>query len=119
MTAPGESRAGPPASRGTAASAGRLAIRFCAAWAVNAWVALSQLANAALLFGDPNESVSGRAGRLASTSRTWRVVAWVIDRLLWWDPDHCARSVERDRRAVERYIGARTAWRLARGLERR
>jgi hypothetical protein len=52
--------------------------------------ALSQLLNAALLGGHPNESLSGRAWR---TQSVWYKV---IDVLLWFDPDHCRNSYLND-----------------------
>lgn len=52
--------------------------------------ALSQLLNAALFGGHPNESISGLAWR---ENRPWR--PW-IDRLLWFDKDHCRNAYEND-----------------------
>lgn len=52
--------------------------------------ALSQLLNALLLNGHPNESLSGRAWR---TQSRWRIV---IDSIFWFDPQHCQVSHEND-----------------------
>ena len=45
-------------------------------WIVRVGDALSQMVNTVLLFGQPNESISGRAGRLIGVegSRNW---AWL------------------------------------------
>ena len=51
---------------------------------------MSQLLNAALFGGHPNESISGRAYR---ERRPWE--RW-INRMLWFDPDHCRVSYEND-----------------------
>lgn len=53
--------------------------------------ATSQWLNVALLRGDANESISGRAFR-----QGWRRTEAVIDTLVWWEPDHCRRAHETD-----------------------
>lgn len=58
---------------------------------------LSRLLNACLA-GDPDDSLSGRAGKgREAGSWFWTAVAGCID-ALWWpiQRDHCARSIERD-----------------------
>lgn len=55
----------------------------------NILVSLSQVANV-LLAGDPDETLSSRAGKKHPR------LAKIIDRLMWFDPDHCATSVEPD-----------------------
>lgn len=50
----------------------------------------SQMVNAVLLDGSPNESLSGRAYRTKSRWEKW------INRLLWFDKDHCRVSYEND-----------------------
>lgn len=65
----------------------------------NIGVATSQWLNATLLAGDPDESISGRAGKgREAGSPAWTLVATIID-FLWWpiERDHCANSIERDR----------------------
>lgn len=67
--------------------------------------ALSQLANVVLLFGDPNESISGRSYRMRDKIQ-WKVSMTVIDFLLSpLEEDHCKASyeadIERARRLVE------------------
>ena len=73
---------------------GAVAMLFCiVASPARAWVlAVShdQLANAAL-GGDPDETVSSRAGRARSRGRWWGcILCSVLDRL---DRDHCSRSI--------------------------
>lgn len=58
-------------------------------YAKNVFLALTQLLNA-LLGGDPDESFSSRCGKKHPA------VARVIDRLFFWEPRHCAASVEPD-----------------------
>lgn len=53
--------------------------------------ALSQLANVLLLGGQANESISGRAYRSG-----WVMTTALIDRLIWWEREHCRRSHEAD-----------------------
>jgi hypothetical protein len=72
------------------------------AWAVlvsphRAWalaVSFDQLANAAAN-GDPDETISSRAGKARMLGRRWGcVLCKVLDAL---DPQHCDRFIERDR----------------------
>ena len=53
--------------------------------------ALSQLLNAALFGGHPNESISGRVYR---EDRKWAVR--LIDTLIFWHPNHCEESFMTD-----------------------
>ncbi len=48
---------------------------------------LSQVLNVALLNGDANESVSGRAYR-----ENWETVVKIVDSLFFIDPDHCRNA---------------------------
>lgn len=59
--------------------------------------ATSQLVNT-LFGGHPNESISGRAWR---EQRPWRI--W-IDRLLWFDKDHCKTSYENDLKYAKQIV---------------
>lgn len=52
---------------------------------------VSQLANAVFLFGDQNESISGRAYR-----EGWVMTARFIDAMVFWEKDHCALSHRQD-----------------------
>lgn len=47
----------------------------------------------------PRETVSGLLGRWLTTEAGWKgkfaiPAVWLVDRLYWWEPDHC-RSVYR------------------------
>lgn len=69
--------------------------------AYNIGLACSQMLNA-IIGGDPDESISGRAGKgREDGSPFWTLAATVID-LIWWpiERDHCAKSIERDRGAA-------------------
>lgn len=52
---------------------------------------VSQLANAVILFGDQNESISGRAHRAG-----WIMTERAIDALVFWERNHCQRSHRQD-----------------------
>lgn len=54
-------------------------------------IAFDQLVNT-LVGGRADESISARAWRLRHTSRGWGVTRRVIDRLFFWDGDHCYKS---------------------------
>ena len=66
----------------------------------NTLVALTQLLNA-LLFGEPDESTSGRAHRQQRKLR-WRIVRRVINAAFFWQRDHCESAwlAERARRHI-------------------
>lgn len=58
----------------------------------NVLIALDQLANA-LANGAPDETLSSRAHRARMAGKPgWRRVADFIDRLFFWDADHCLES---------------------------
>ena len=48
---------------------------------------ISQTLNVALLNGDANESISGRAYR-----ENWATTVKIIDAVLFFDPDHCRNA---------------------------
>ncbi len=52
---------------------------------------VSQVANAAFLGGDQNESISGRAHRSG-----WVMTERAIDALVFWERDHCRLSHRQD-----------------------
>lgn len=62
----------------------------------NVLIAIDQLGNT-LLFGDPDETISSRAGKW-SGSVGWRgSVSYYLCRALHWvDKGHCAKSIESD-----------------------
>ena len=57
----------------------------------NVLIAVDQLANA-LIAGDPDETISSRAAKLQHR-RFWRWLGHVLE---WIDPDHLAKSLEKD-----------------------
>ena len=59
----------------------------------NILTALDQGANA-LLGGDPDETISSRTAKAAE--KGVRVAKWACVVYGWFDPDHCAKHVERD-----------------------
>lgn len=59
-------------------------------WWIRVGDALSQFVNVLVLNGHPNESLSGRAWRVNSR---WR---FLIDAVLWFDPDHCETAYLND-----------------------
>lgn len=58
----------------------------------------SQLANVLLFDGEADETISGRAWREGEIlgDPTWRRRRHLIDRVFWWQPDHCRSSHQRD-----------------------
>jgi len=59
---------------------------------------LSQGVNVLLFNGSPDETLSGRSWRqgvLLGNAR-WARAARIIDRLFWFDPDHCRKSHQAD-----------------------
>lgn len=62
-------------------------------WFWNQLIALDQTVNA-LLGGDPDETISSRAGKAQGEGKRW---ACVLCRLLnVFDRDHCVKSIEPD-----------------------
>jgi hypothetical protein len=67
---------------------------------INIATALSQLLNAVVFAGDPNETVSGRVYR---EDRKWAVK--IIDLLFFFQPDHCLESHVADRMFSRKILG--------------
>ena len=69
-------------------STGRL--KTAAAYAKSVGIAADQLINA-VLGGRPSETLSVRAYRLGVLDgrRGWRRVVWFINKLFWWQKNHC------------------------------
>jgi hypothetical protein len=65
---------------------------FIRNYAYNVFVSVDQLVNAALLFGDPDETVSGRIGKSIAAGGFWSCVPLPAFLL-----KHFANSIERDR----------------------
>jgi hypothetical protein len=61
--------------------------------------ACSQLANAALLGGHPNESISGRCYR-----EGWQTAMRVVNAIFFWQSHHCRGAYASDREWAEHYM---------------
>ena len=60
-------------------------------WLWNLLVAVDQLGNA-ITAGDPDETISSRAGKAKRRGRLWaRSLCWMLDQV---DPGHCEASVD-------------------------
>ena len=71
------------------------------AWLLNVAIAVDQLVNAALA-GAPDETLSSRAHRMrAKGHRWWGWTAAAIDALLFFDPHHCRKAYESERRRLQ------------------
>lgn len=57
----------------------------------NILIAIDQLVNV-LMLGDPDETISSRAGRVFPNS-IWRKF---IDKLMFWQTNHCHKAIEKD-----------------------
>ena len=57
------------------------------AWLIRLLDSFSQFLNVALLNGDANESISGRAYR-----ENWAVAVRIIDAVMFLEPDHCRNA---------------------------
>ena len=63
----------------------------------------SQLINVVLFDGSPDETVSGRSyrqGVIQGDAKWCRRRQW-IEKVFFWDDDHCKKSHEQDRRMAE------------------
>lgn len=58
----------------------------------NVLIAIDQLGNA-LTGGDPDETISSRAGKVEDQSRWAKVLCWFLNKL---DTNHCKKSIEED-----------------------
>ena len=60
-------------------------------WIWNVLIAFDRFANA-LFAGDPEETISSRAGKARNEDKVWgKALCPVLD---WLDPDHCASSID-------------------------
>lgn len=66
----------------------------------------SQLINVLVFDGSPDETVSGRAYRqgILQGDAKWAQRRKIINRLFFWDDDHCLKSHSQDRRMAEALI---------------
>lgn len=62
-------------------------------YALNVLIAIDQLVNA-ILFGDPDETLSSRIGKNAEKGHKFSIfMSKVLD---WFEKDHCKKSMEYD-----------------------
>ncbi len=60
-------------------------------WAWNVLIGIDQLGNT-LIAGDPDETISSRAGKDLVKGRRWaRTLCWFLDKV---DPGHCIESID-------------------------
>jgi hypothetical protein len=72
-------------------------------WIVNIAACLSQLLNAAVFFGDPNETLSGRCYR-----ERRKIPEAMINTLFFFQPDHCLQSHLADHMFAHKILERRT-----------
>lgn len=64
-------------------------------YVLNILISLDQLANVLFFFGDPDETISSRAGKAARKGALWGcLLCRLLDKL---EKDHCNSSIEPDR----------------------
>lgn len=67
-------------------------VKFILKYLLNVAIAIDQLGNA-LMFGDPDETISSRYGRRYPNS----FFAWFINGLFFWQNNHVKSAIELDR----------------------
>lgn len=50
-----------------------------------------------LLGGYADETISSRAWRCRNKSKVWKVARYAIDKLFFWQPDHCQSAYEAEK----------------------
>lgn len=63
------------------------------------WSASSQFFNVLLFLGHPNESISGRSYR-----EPWPLAYKIINRVFFWQKDHCKSAYLNDVKWAEKYL---------------
>ena len=62
-------------------------------WVWNILIALDRFGNA-IAGGDPEETISSRAGKARNADKLWgKALCPILD---WVDPDHCTTSIDPD-----------------------
>jgi hypothetical protein len=71
----------------------------------------SQTLNVLLFDGNPDESVSARAYRkgVVEGDPVWARARRWIDRVFWWEPDHCHKAHQHDLDAARALLGLQFA----------
>lgn len=59
-------------------------------------IAVDQLANVALFFGQPDETVSARSYRLRAHP-LWGLLQRTLDHVFWWQKNHCQQCYDWER----------------------
>ena len=54
-------------------------------------IAVDQLVNT-IFGGMPDETISAKAWRMQDKKKRYKVLRCIIDKLFWFDPDHCRTS---------------------------
>lgn len=57
-------------------------------------LAIDQLLNVAICNGEPDETMSSAAYRMECSGHFWGFMRPVIDRLFWFQPNHCKKAYE-------------------------
>ena len=67
---------------------------------LNVLVAIDQLGTA-LIGGFPDETMSSYAYRMNIQGKPWGFMRGVIDRLFWFQTDHCKKAYDSERRRAQ------------------
>ena len=65
----------------------------------NIWSAFSQFLNVVFLFGNPNESISGRC-----YGDNWTIPMKIINTIYFWQNNHCRGAFNTDRDWAIEYL---------------
>ena len=59
-------------------------------------IAIDQLLNVIILNGNEDHIISGHVGYKAyiTHKKRWLVLEYIINKLFWFDPEHCFSSIE-------------------------
>lgn len=69
-------------------------------WFMRLLVLISQTVNALILMGNPDETLSARAYRTP-----WPTVRRILDKIYFWETEHCYKSHQRDIDFAKRLLG--------------
>ena len=69
-------------------------------WIKHNAISIDQFANTFLLFGSSDETISARCWRLRE-KRVWGTARYIIDKVLWFDKNHCEESYKSELRAAQ------------------